>query len=169
MEAYLFYIMATVAVCSGVYLIFERNPVFSALYLIQTMVSIAVLYILLEAQFIAAVQIIVYAGAIMVLFLFVIMLLNLDIKEEAKNALPFQRIPAVLMGITFFTVICIVLKSKLLQGKRGEYTTAYINSIGNTKLIGNLLFTDYLLPFEITSILLFVAAIGAIMLAKRKL
>ncbi len=169
MEAYLFYIMAAVAVASGVYLIFEKNPVFSALYLIQTMVSIAVLYILLEAQFIAAVQIIVYAGAIMVLFLFVIMLLNLDIKEEAKNALPFQRIPAVLMGIAFFTVICIVLRSKLLQGKHGEYTTAYINSIGNTKLIGNLLFTDYLLPFEITSILLFVAAIGAIMLAKRKL
>ncbi|MFN3532865.1 MAG: NADH-quinone oxidoreductase subunit J, partial [Candidatus Brocadia sp.] len=76
---------------------------------------------------------------------------------------------AILMGIALFAVICIVLKSKLLQGKQGEYTTAYINSIGNTKLIGNLLFTDYLLPFEITSILLFVAAIGAIMLAKRKL
>ncbi|MCF6155413.1 MAG: NADH-quinone oxidoreductase subunit J [Candidatus Brocadia sp.] len=169
MESYLFYIMAAVAVITAVYLIFEKNPVFGALYLIQTMVGIAVLYILLEAQFIAAVQIIVYAGAIMVLFLFVIMLLNLNIKEEAKNALPFQRIPAVLMGIALFTVICIVIKSKLLQGKQGEYTSAYINSIGNTKLIGNLLFTDYLLPFEITSILLFVAAIGAIMLAKRKL
>lgn len=169
MEAYLFYIVSAVAVASGVYLIFEKNPVFGALYLIQTMVSIAVLYILLEAQFVAAVQIIVYAGAIMVLFLFVIMLLNLNVKEEAKNALPFQRIPAVLAGIALFTVICLVLKSKLLQAKHGEYTTAYVNSIGNTKLIGNLLFTDYLLPFEITSILLFVAAIGAIMLAKRKL
>lgn len=169
MLAYLFYIVAAITVTTAVYLIFEKNPVFGALYLIQTMVSIAVLYILLEAQFIAAVQIIVYAGAIMVLFLFVIMLLNLNIKEEAKNALPFQRIPAILMGIALFTVICIVLRSKLLQGKQGEYTTAYINSIGNTKLIGNVLFTDYLLPFEITSILLFVAAIGAIMLAKRKL
>lgn len=169
MEAYLFYIVATITVVSGVYLIFEKNPVFGALYLIQTMVSIAVLYILLEAQFVAAVQIIVYAGAIMVLFLFVIMLLNLDIKEEAKNALPFQRIPAILMGIALFTVIGIVIKSKLLQGKHDQYTTAYVNSVGNTKLIGNLLFTEYLLPFEITSILLFVAAIGAIMLAKRKL
>jgi len=169
MEAYLFYIMATVSVAAATYLIFEKNPVFSALYLIETMVCIAVLYILLQAQFIAAVQIIVYAGAIMVLFLFVIMLLNLNIKEEVKDALPFQKIPAVLMGIALLTVICIVLKSKLLQGKQGEYTTAYVNSIGNTKLIGNLLFTDYLLPFEITSILLFVAAIGAIMLAKRKL
>lgn len=169
MSEYLFYIVAAITVTTAVYLIFEKNPVFGALYLIQTMVSIAVLYILLEAQFIAAVQIIVYAGAIMVLFLFVIMLLNLNIKEEAKNALPFQRIPAILMGIALFTVICIVLRSKLLQGKQGEYTTAYINSIGNTKLIGNVLFTDYLLPFEITSILLFVAAIGAIMLAKRKL
>ena len=169
MEAYLFYIMATVSVAAATYLIFEKNPVFSALYLIETMVCIAVLYILLQAQFIAAVQIIVYAGAIMVLFLFVIMLLNLNIKEETKDALPFQKIPAVLVGIALLTVICIVLRSKLLQGKQGEYTTAYVNSIGNTKLIGNLLFTDYLLPFEITSILLFVAAIGAIMLAKRKL
>ncbi|MDQ1273308.1 MAG: NADH-quinone oxidoreductase subunit [Planctomycetota bacterium] len=169
MEAYLFYIVAAITVVTGVYLIFEKNPVFGALYLIQTMVSIAVLYILLEAQFVAAVQIIVYAGAIMVLFLFVIMLLNLDIKEEAKNALPFQRIPAILMGIALFAVICIVIKAKLLQGKHDQYTTAYVNTVGNTKLIGNLLFTEYLLPFEITSILLFAAAIGAIMLAKRKL
>ncbi len=169
MEAYLFYIMAAVSVTAAVYLIFEKNPVFGSLYLIQTMVCIAVLYILLEAQFIAAVQIIIYAGAIMVLFLFVIMLLNLNIKEETKNALPFQKIPAIFMGIVLFTAICVVIKSKLLQGKQGEYTTAYVNSVGNTKLIGNLLFTDYLLPFEITSILLFVAAIGAIMLAKRKL
>ena len=169
MEAYLFYIIAAVSVTAAVYLIFEKNPVFSALYLIQTMVCIAVLYILLEAQFIAAVQIIVYAGAIMVLFLFVIMLLNLNIKEETKNALPFQKIPAIFMGIVLFAAICIIIKSKLLQGKQGEYTTAYVNSIGNTKLIGNLLFTDYLLPFEIMSILLFVATIGAIMLAKRKL
>ena len=169
MDAYLFYIVAAITVVTGVYLIFEKNPVFGALYLIQTMVSIAVLYILLEAQFVAAVQIIVYAGAIMVLFLFVIMLLNLDIKEEAKNALPFQRIPAILMGIALFAVICIVIKAKLLQGKHDQYTTAYVNTVGNTKLIGNLLFTEYLLPFEITSILLFAAAIGAIMLAKRKL
>ncbi len=83
--------------------------------------------------------------------------------------MPFQRIPAVVMGIVLLVAICMILKSKLLQGKHGEYTTAYVNSVGNTKLIGNLLFTDYLLPFEITSILLFVAAIGAIMLAKRKL
>ena len=169
MEAYLFYIVAAITVVTGVYLIFEKNPVFGALYLIQTMVSIAVLYILLEAQFVAAVQIIAYAGAIMVLFLFVIMLLNLDIKEEAKNALPFQRIPAILMGIALFAVICIVIKAKLLQGKHDQYTTAYVNTVGNTKLIGNLLFTEYLLPFEITSILLLAAAIGAIMLAKRKL
>lgn len=169
MEAYLFYIMAAVSVTAAIYLIFEKNPVYSALYLILTLVSIAVLYIVLEAQFIAAVQIIVYAGAIMVLFLFVVMLLNLNTKEELKDALPFQKLPAIFMGIALFSAFCMILKSKLLQGKQGEYTSTYVNSIGNTKLIGNLLFTDYLLPFEITSILLFVAAIGAIMLAKRKL
>src|SRR3989338_8257802 len=125
MEAYLFYIVATIAVITGVYLIFEKNPVFSALFLIQTMVCIAVLYILLEAQFIAAVQIIVYAGAIMVLFLFVIMLLNLNIKEEAKNPLPFQRMPAVVMGIVLLVAICMILKSKLLQGIFFKQKTAY--------------------------------------------
>ena len=169
MESYLFYIVGTIAVLAAVYLIFERNPVFCALYLIQTMVCIAVLYILLEAQFIAAVQMIVYAGAIMVLFLFVIMLLNVKGDEESKRSFPFRKIPAILMGIALLTVICIILKSKLLQGKQDVYTVAHIESIGNTQLIGNLLFTDYLLPFEVTSILLFVAAIGAIMLAKRKL
>ncbi|MBF8276318.1 MAG: nuoJ [Candidatus Brocadiaceae bacterium] len=169
MESYLFYIVGTIAVLAAVYLIFERNPVFCALYLIQTMVCIAVLYILLEAQFIAAVQMIVYAGAIMVLFLFVIMLLNIKGDEESKRSFPFRKIPAILMGIGLLTVICIILKSKLLQGKQDVYTVAHIESLGNTQLIGNLLFTDYLLPFEITSILLFVAAIGAIMLAKRKL
>jgi len=169
MEAYLFYIVATIPVAAAVYLVFEKNPVFSALYLIQIMVCIAVLYILLEAQFIAAVQIIVYAGAIMVLFLFVIMLLNLNVQEDVKDVLPFQKIPAIFLGITLFVVISIVLKSKLFQGRHGEYTTEYVNKVGNTKIIGNLLFTDYLLPFEITSILLFVAAIGAVMLAKRKI
>jgi NADH-quinone oxidoreductase subunit J len=169
MEAYIFYVMAAVAVVAGVYLIFEKNPVYSALYLILTLVSIAVLYLLLAAQFIAAVQIIVYAGAIMVLFLFVIMLLNVNAKEEEKDALPFQKIPAIVMGILLLSAIGIILKSKITLGKKGEYTSDYITSVGNTELIGNLLFTKYLLPFEIVSVLLFAAAIGAIMLAKRKL
>lgn len=169
MEAYLFYIMAAVSVSAAVYLIFEKNPVHGALYLVMTLLSIAVIYVLLEAQFIAAVQIIVYAGAIMVLFLFVIMLLNLSVFEEMKDALPFQKIPAIVMGILLFSAICLILKSRFLHGKQGEYSSAYVNAVGNTKLIGNLLFTDYLLPFELTSILLFVAAIGVIILAKRKL
>ena len=91
MESYIFYIVGTIAVLAAVYLIFERNPVFCALYLIQTMVCIAVLYILLEAQFIAAVQMIVYAGAIMVLFLFVIMLLNVKDDDEARRSFSFQK------------------------------------------------------------------------------
>jgi NADH-quinone oxidoreductase subunit J len=169
MDAYLFYIVATIAVVAAVYLIFEKNPVYCALYLIQVMICIAVLYILLGAQFIAAVQIIVYAGAIMILFLFVIMLLNVNAEEERKDALPFQRVTAIFMGIVLFAAIFIILKSRLLQGEQGKYTTAYINEVGNTQVIGGLLFTEYLLPFEITSILLFVAAIGAIMLGKRKL
>jgi len=169
MEPYLFYVMAVASVMAAIYLIFERNPVFSALYLVFTFLNIAVLYILLEAQFIAAVQVIVYTGAIMVLFLFVIMLLRLSKKEELRDALPFQRIPAVIMGIVLLVVMGLVIKTKLFQGEKGEYTSAKVESIGHTQLIGKLLFTDYLLPFEMTSILLFVAIIGAIILAKRKL
>lgn len=168
MEAYIFYIAATVSVIAGIYLVLERNPIYSVLYLILTLVGVAVLYILLEAQFIAAVQIIVYAGAIMILYLFIVMLLNLNIRGGVKDVLSFQRMPSIFMGIFLFFSICTVIKSKLMQGEKGEYSAAYIESVGNTKLIGKLLFTDYLLPFEIASILLFVAAIGVIMVAKRK-
>ncbi|MDR4508994.1 MAG: NADH-quinone oxidoreductase subunit J [Candidatus Brocadiaceae bacterium] len=168
MDAYLFYIMATASVFAAIYLVFEKNPVFSALYLVFVMLNIAVLYIMLHAQFIAAVQIIIYTGAIMVLFLFVIMLLKID-QKKPKDVLSFLKSPSIFLGILLLITICLVLKSKVPAGKQGEYTAEKIEAIGHTKLVGNLLFTDYLLPFEITSILLFVAVIGAIILAKRKI
>ncbi|MBM4053809.1 MAG: NADH-quinone oxidoreductase subunit J [Planctomycetes bacterium] len=168
MEPYLFYVMAATSVVASLYLIFEKNPVFCALYMVFSFINIAVLYVLLEAQFIAAVQVIVYTGAIMVLFLFVIMLLMVNVEQKQKDDLPFQRIPAMILGFVLLVVMGLTIKSKIFQGKEGEYTSAKVESIGHTQLIGKLLFTDYLLPFEMTSILLFVAVIGAIILAKRK-
>lgn len=168
MEPYLFYVMAATSVVAALYLIFEKNPIYCALYLVFSFLNIAVLYVLLEAQFIAAVQIIVYTGAIMVLFLFVIMLLMTNNDQKQKDGLPFQRIPAMVMGFVLLIIMGLTIKSKLFQGREGIYTSAKVESIGHTQLVGKLLFTDYLLPFEMTSVLLFVAVIGAIILAKRK-
>jgi len=133
------------------------------------MIALAVLYVLLHAQFIAAIQIMVYAGAIMVLFIFVIMLLNLSKRDEeaGEGKLFLQKPSAIILGIVLFVMIGVVTLKSVLQGTKGEYTPENINSIGNTQLVGKLLFTDYVFPFEIASILLFVAILGAIVLTKK--
>ncbi len=166
-EGLVFIIMALVAIVSAICVIFQKNPIYSALFLIQTMVALAVLYILLNAQFIAAVQIMVYAGAIMVLFIFVIMLLNLSKNDEGGGKLLFQKPSAIILGIILFVMLGTVTLKSVLQGTKGEYTPENIDSIGNTQLVGKLLFTDYVFPFEVASILLFAAIIGAIVLAKK--
>lgn len=168
-EGLIFIIMGLMAITCAICVVFQKNPIYSAIFLIQTMVALAVLYVLLNAQFIAAVQIMVYAGAVMVLFIFVIMLLNLSKKDEegSPNKLLFQKTSAIILGIILFLMIGVAIFKSALQGTKGEYTTENINQIGNTELIGKLLFTDYVFPFEIASVLLFAAIIGAIVLAKK--
>ena len=171
-EAILFYLISSVAIISAVSVILQKNPIYSVISLIVTLVSLATVFLLLNAQFLAAVQIIVYAGAIMVLFLFVVMLLNLgknDAGEEGRDKLFIQKKAAVILGGTLFVIFAMVIKGGFYSGKPGIYTTEVINSIGNTELVGKLLFTEYLLPFEITSVLLFAAIIGTIILAKKKI
>ncbi|MGR3178333.1 MAG: NADH-quinone oxidoreductase subunit J [Candidatus Anammoxibacter sp.] len=171
-EAILFYLISSVAIISAVSVILQKNPIYSVISLIVTLVSLATVFLLLNAQFLAAVQIIVYAGAIMVLFLFVVMLLNLgknDAGEEGRDKLFIQKKAAVILGGTLFVIFAMVIKGGFYSGKSGIYTTEVINSIGNTELVGKLLFTEYLLPFEITSVLLFAAIIGTIILAKKKI
>ena len=171
-ETILFYLVASVAIISAISVIIQKNPVYSVISLIVTLVSLAIVFLLLNAQFLAAVQIIVYAGAIMVLFLFVIMLLNLgkdDPGEEGRDKLFIQKKSAIILGGTLLVIFGLVIKSSFFGGKVGDYTPEVINNIGNTELVGKLLFTDFLLPFEITSILLFAAVIGTIILAKKKI
>lgn len=171
-ETILFYLVASVAVIAAISVISQKNPVYSVISLIVTLVSLAIIFLLLGAQFLAAVQIIVYAGAIMVLFLFVVMLLNLGkdhAGEEGNDKLFIQKKTAIILGGTLFVVMALVIKSSFFNGEKDIYTPEMINSIGNTELVGKLLFTDYLLPFEITSILLFAAIIGTIILAKKKI
>jgi NADH-quinone oxidoreductase subunit J len=160
----IFFGLAAVALIAGVLVVFQTNPLHSALWLIVNFFAVAGIYLLLHAEFIAAIQIIVYAGAIMVLFLFVIMLLNLREPEEpAKMPYSAQKVAGVILSL----VAAFYLSFGLF---RVQFTPGpAAPGLGNTESIAKLLFTDYLLPFEFTSVLLLVAIVGAVVLSKSKL
>ena len=161
----IFFGLAAVALISGVLVVFQTHPLRSALWLIVNFFAVAGIYLLLHAEFIAAIQIIVYAGAIMVLFLFVIMLLNLRQPEEpTKQPYSAQKVAgfAVSVAAAFFIAVGLS-RVKLAPGP------AAVPGLGNTESIAKLLFTDYLLPFEVTSVLLLVSIVGAVVLSKKKL
>ena len=160
----LFGILAAVAVVCGIAMILVDNPVRSALYLVLVLFSVALLFLSLHAVFIAAIQVIVYAGAIMVLFIFVIMLLNLGAPERIIDRLKPQQPLAVVAGLAIVAVLATIIATvpahpqTLSTGLVGPYE------------IGMKLFTaDWLFPFEVVSILLLVAAVGAVMLAKKRI
>jgi NADH-quinone oxidoreductase subunit J len=163
-EDILFYVFAALTLLCGVLVIanpFSRNPVTNAMFLVLTIISMAGLFVLLNAFFLAAVQIIVYAGAVMVLFLFVIMLL--DLKEEQRRKIKLFGLVAGLVSVG--GIVTIFFKA-LASVKPGE-TAPKLE--GGTHALGELLFTQYTLPFEIVSVLLLVAMIGVILLSKKKL
>jgi NADH-quinone oxidoreductase subunit J len=145
----------------------SRSPLTSALYLVLCFFAIAGFYVMLDMQFLAAMQILVYAGAIMVLVVLVIMLLNLSKIKNIKSDL-HQKIVGVIIGLILFAEIIFYIIAGTHRKPVGDFTGAVINKIGNTQVIGRFLFTEYMLPFEITSILLFVAIIGAYLFAKKK-
>jgi NADH-quinone oxidoreductase subunit J len=165
MDLFFFLVFALIAVVCGINVVLQRHPIASALSLIGVMGSIAVLYLLLGAEFIAMAQIIVYAGAVMVLFVFVIMLLNAGAEERAGRSWTAQLlgVPAL---IAFFGLICYYLAREFSGAgfvKFGNFTG------GSAQSVGYALFTDYLLPFEVTSVLILVAILGAIVLARKEL
>jgi NADH-quinone oxidoreductase subunit J len=162
----LFYVFAALTLLCGALVVanpFSRNPVTSAMFLVLTIISMAGLFVLLHAFFLAAVQVLVYAGAVMVLFLFVIMLL--DLKEEERRKVKKFGFVAGLIAIG--AIVGIFWKS-LRATKLGENLPALSNE-GSTRALGKMLFTNYLLPFEIVSILLLVAMVGVILLSKKDL
>jgi NADH-quinone oxidoreductase subunit J len=166
MHDLLFYLFAAATLGCGllvVYNPFSRNPVTSAMFLVLTIVSLAALFVLLNAFFLAAIQILVYAGAVMVLFLFVIMLL--DLKEEQRRRV--SRFSLV-TGLVSVGAIGAILVGAIHRSKP-ESGLAAPTLEGNAAPLGRMLFTDYLLPFEILSVLLLVAMIGVILLSKREL
>jgi NADH-quinone oxidoreductase subunit J len=164
MTIYLFYFLSFLAILCGLMVILEKNPIHSVLYLVITFFAIAGHYILLNAQFLAAVHIIVYAGAIMVLFLFVIMLLNLNKETEPHKPIAVKFAAVISAGILLVVLV------GALRGTTSLPAPEMANAnIGLVKNLGKVLFNQFLLPFEIASILFLAAMVGAVMLGKRNI
>jgi len=164
-----FFVLAVVSVISAILIVAQKNPVASALYLIVTLCSQAMLYLLLGASFLAVIQIIVYAGAIMVLFLFVIMLLNLRRDEFGPDKKKTQRVLAFGLGVVWLIQVVAITKVGLSKMTLTQVSPEAALETGSVQAVGKSLFTEYLYPFEITSILLLVAILGSIVLAKKKI
>ena len=157
----LFFILAAAAVVGAVNLIVQTHPIHSALSLIVVMVALAGIYLLLGAELLAAVQIIVYAGAIMVLFVFIIMLLNAGREERTSISRA-----ATWLGVPFAVVLTAVLGWRIALAQPGPMAPG-TEIPGTTRVLSQLLFTNYVFPFEMTSVLILVAILGAVVLAKR--
>jgi NADH-quinone oxidoreductase subunit J len=169
LETILFVVLAVATVVTAILVIVQRSPVASAIYLIMTFFGLAGLYLLLNAEFVAVIQVLIYAGAIMVLFLFVIMLLNLEKEQKIITRNRMQKFLGVILGGILLVQVGMTFSTIFLEGKKGDFPAAKVAALGNMEVVARLLFTDYLLPFEVTSIVLLVAIIGAVVLAKRQL
>src|SRR3954452_11573696 len=170
MTAVIFFIFAALALIGALGVVLARNPVHSALLLVVTLVSVAVFFVQQQAHLLAAVQVIVYAGAIVVLFLFVIMLLGVDREENVdEEPLKGQRIGAAVVGALGLVLLIILGASQWHGGATGasSVTAPISGDIPNVEQLARVIFTRNLLPFEVTSVLLVIAVIGAVVLARR--
>jgi NADH-quinone oxidoreductase subunit J len=166
LEVILFYIFAFGGIASALLVVTRRNPIIAAIYIIINFFCLAGIYLTLHAQFIAVVQILVYAGAIMVLFVFVIMLLNLGDERSLRDGFSWKKVVA--GGFGFGVLMELVYIFMIPSGTPTiEMTRA--TDIGTVEAIGRVLFTQFLFPFEVTSLLLTAAIVGAIVLAKKNL
>lgn len=160
----LFYILGGLTIGTALMVVLSKHPVRSVLYLVLTFFLISANYVLMNAQFIAIVNIIVYAGAIMVLFLFVLMLLNLNKENEPKHS-PLMTIGAGIAGGALFLVVVAAMREAILATPMIDANSEKVGLVEN---LGQILFTKYVLPFEVSSILFLAAMVGAVLLAKRE-
>ena len=171
MAPWLFYLFATISVVSSIGVIGQRNPMYSVLLLIGSFISLAGLYVGLDSPFVAVTQIVVYAGAIMVLFLFVVMLLNAPHEDTEEDLERGVRPPSAGRVRVFGALLAIVLVGELiwvvLASRRAPIAIAG-EGVSSVRVIGRTLFTDYAFPFEVTSVLILVALVGAVVLARRE-
>ena len=164
MDLILFWVVAPVSIGAAALMLFQRNAVHAALLLILNQFTLAVFFVLLDAHFLAAVQVIVYAGAIMVLFLFVIMFLGVDRREALVETIRGQRWLAIGLGVLLVGAVV----ASLSLGVGLSEAPAPAAGGDNVRAVARVLFTDYVFPFEVTSILLIVAAVAAMVLARRR-
>jgi len=168
LDNFVFWVFAPISVASAIGMLVMRNAVHAALFLVVNFFCLAVMYLLLDAPFLFAVQIIVYAGAIMVLFLFVIMLLGVDRDDDLRERLVAQRPLAIVLALAFVVEIFVAVRAGIGFATKAPEGFDAVNEGGNARALAEVLFRDYFLPFEITSILLIIAAIAAMVLAQRK-
>jgi NADH-quinone oxidoreductase subunit J len=167
----MFIVLAVAAVVTSLMMVTRKNAVHSALWMIATFFIMAVIYLLLNAQFIAVAQVMVYAGAIMMLILFVIMLVHMETGGEGGGAARRSqgtRIAGALITAILLAELLFGAVFYQMTGRSGDYPVAVVNSVGNVRTVGSLLYGQYLFPFEIASILLLVGIVGAVVIAKRK-
>jgi NADH-quinone oxidoreductase subunit J len=166
MELLIFILCAVVGIGAALLVIVQRNPIAGVMFLVTTFVAQAVLFIQLNAAFIAILQIMVYAGAIMVLFLFVIMLLNLRREDYGRDIKLRLKPIAIALGVVLLVETLVAIQATSGVGRGGAQLA---DTFGSIHEVGKLLFTEFLYPFELTSILLLVAILGAVVMAKRRL
>lgn len=159
----LFYILSAITLATAFLTIFSRNPIHSAIYLVICFFSIAGHYLMFNAQFLAIVHLIVYSGAIMILMLFTIMLMNLN-KEDEKNKSALSRIAAVIA----FCLVAFVLLATFIKAEPQLQYTASTEDFQSIKVLGKVLLNEYMVPFEFASVLLLVSMIGAVLLSKKE-
>jgi NADH-quinone oxidoreductase subunit J len=164
-----FWVIAPISVLSAVAMVVVRNAVHSALLLIVNFFTLAVFFLILGSPFLFVVQIIVYAGAIMVLFLFVIMLLGVDFRESFRERMVAQRWLALLLGLGLIAEVAVAIRAGVGFSDHGAAAFAAVNRGGNVQALARVLFSSYFFPFEVTSVLLIVAAIGAMLHGRRRI
>jgi NADH-quinone oxidoreductase subunit J len=155
--------LAALSILSALFVVFSKNPIYSVLWLIVCFFSIAGHYVMLNAQFLAVVHIIVYAGAIMVLMLFTVMLLNLNKESEPHKSMLFKGAAIVTGGMMLLVLLAAMRSTEL-----GPYAAPMASDVGFVQKVGMKLFTDFLLPFEMTAVLFLGAMVGAVVLAKKE-
>jgi NADH-quinone oxidoreductase subunit J len=164
-----FWVFAPVSIGSAIAMLFQRNAVHAALFLVVNFFTLAVFYLVLGAPFLFAVQIVVYAGAIMVLFLFVIMLLGVDREESLLERLRGQRPVAIVLGFGLVAEIVVAVRAGVGFASTGAANFDEVTNLGgNAQALSQVLFRQYVFPFEVTSVLLIVAAIAAMVLTQRR-
>jgi NADH-quinone oxidoreductase subunit J len=167
-EAVVFFVCAAAVLVGALGVIVGRNPVHSALFLLVTLVSIAILYLQQHAALVAAIQIVVYASAIVVLFLFVITLLGVDRAEAPDDAHPIQRVAAIVLGVLALVgILVLVHGNRWVTGAHSSRGVLGTPESGNVETLSKSLFTNFVWAFEITAVLLVIAVVGSVVLARR--